>query len=154
VRVAFGRYELAFATVIVFALVARVVDVTAKPFHHDESEHAWFAWRLVAGRGYHYDPVYHGPVQFYVMGLLYLLIGVGDLAARLAPALVGTTVIGLPYLLRRQVGTVAALAAAAIFCISPSYLYFSRFVREDIYAACVTLALIVAIFRFLERPRT
>jgi len=152
-RVAFGRYELVFAAVIGIALAARVVDLTAKPFHHDESEHAWFAWRLVSGHGYEYNPVFHGPVQFYVISLLYWLIGAGDVAARLAPALVGTALIGLPYLLRRQVGSVAAFAAAALFCISPSYLYFSRFVREDIYAACATLALIVAIFRFIDRPR-
>jgi uncharacterized protein (TIGR03663 family) len=153
VRVAFGRYELAFAAVVGIALAARVVELTAKPFHHDESEHAWFTWLLVSGHGYHYDPVYHGPVQFYVMSLLYLLIGAGDLAARLAPALVGAALTGVPYLLRRQIGSVAALAAAVLFCISPSYVYFSRFVREDIYAACVTLALIAAIFRFLDRPR-
>ena len=153
VRVTLGRYELVFAAVVAIALAARVIDLTAKPFHHDESEHAWFAWLLFNGHGYHYNPVFHGPVQFYVMTLLYLLLGVGDLAARLAPALVGTLVVGLPYLLRRQIGSVAALSAGVLLCISPSYLYFSRFVREDIYAACLTLGLIAAIFRFLDRPR-
>ena len=153
VRVTLGRYELVFAGVVAIALAARVIDLTAKPFHHDESEHAWFAWLLFNGHGYHYNPVFHGPVQFYVMTLLYLLLGVGDLAARLAPALVGTLVVGLPYLLRRQIGSVAALSAGVLLCISPSYLYFSRFVREDIYAACLTLGLIAAIFRFLDRPR-
>jgi uncharacterized protein (TIGR03663 family) len=152
-RVAFGRYEACFAGVVAVGLVLRVVDVTAKPFHHDESEHAWFTWLLVTGHGYHYNPVFHGPVQFYFMSLLYLLIGAGDLAARLAPALVGTAVVALPYLLRRQIGRAGALAAAVILCLSPSFLYFSRFVREDIYAACLTLALVAAIFRFLARPR-
>ena len=148
-----GRYELCFAGVVASGLVLRVVGVAAKPFHHDESEHAWFAWLLVTGHGYHYNPVFHGPVQFYVMSVLYLLIGVGDLAARLAPTLVGTAVIALPYLLRRQIGQAGAIAAAVVLCISPSYLYFSRFVREDIYVACWTFALIVAVFRFLARPR-
>jgi uncharacterized protein (TIGR03663 family) len=152
-RVAFGRYELAFAAVVALALAARVTQLTAKPFHHDESEHAWFTWLLVNGHGYHYNPVFHGPVQFYVMSILYLLIGAGDLAARLAPALVGTVLTALPYLLRRQIGATAALAAAVLLCISPSYVYFSRFVREDIYVACVTLALVAAIFRFLAQPR-
>ena len=114
---------------------------------------AWFTWLLVTGHGYHYNPVFHGPVQFYVMSVLYLLIGVGDLAARLAPTLVGTAVIALPYLLRRQIGQAGAIAAAVVLCISPSYLYFSRFVREDIYVACWTFTLIVAVFRFLARPR-
>jgi uncharacterized protein (TIGR03663 family) len=152
-RVALGRYELCFAGVVAVGLVLRVVDVAAKPFHHDESEHAWFTWLLVTGHGYHYNPVFHGPVQFYVMSLLYLLIGAGDLAARLAPALVGTTLLALPYFLRRQIGPAGALAAAVVLCVSPSFLYFSRFVREDIYAACLTLALVAAVFRFLARPR-
>jgi uncharacterized protein (TIGR03663 family) len=152
-RVTFTRYELAFTGVVGLALALRVTQLTAKPFHHDESEHAWFTWLLVNGHGYHYNPVFHGPVQFYVMSVLYLLIGAGNTAARLAPVLVGTAVTALPYLLRRQIGTTAALAAAVMLCISPSYVYFSRFVREDIYAAAVTLALIAAIFRFLARPR-
>ena len=103
-RVAFGRYELVFGGVVLVALALRVADLTAKPFHHDESEHAWFTWLRRSARGTTTIPVFHGPVQFYVMSLLYLLIGAGDLAARLAPALVGTVVTALPYLLRRQLG--------------------------------------------------
>ena len=119
VRVAFGRYELVFAAVLGIALAARVVDLTAKPFHHDESEHAWFAWRLVSGHGYEYNPVFHGPVQFYVISLLYWLIGAGDVAARLAPALVGTALIGLPYLLRRQVGSRCRLRGRRLLLHQP-----------------------------------
>lgn len=152
--VAFARSEFApFGLVVVVALVLRLVDLTAKPFHHDESEHAWFAWRLVTGLGYHYDPIFHGPVQFYLMSLSYLILGVGNFSARLAPALAGTVITGLPYLLRRRLGHPAALAAAVLLCISPSYLYFSRFAREDIYTACLTLGLIVTAFAFLARPR-
>jgi uncharacterized protein (TIGR03663 family) len=152
-RLAFGRYELAFGGIVLGALALRLPDLTGKPFHHDESEHAWFAWLLVSGDGYRYDPVFHGPLQFYVMSLLYLLIGAGDLAARLAPALVGTMLVALPYFLRRRIGATAALSAALLFSISPSYLYFSRFVREDIYVACLTLALVAVVFRFVAEPR-
>ena len=40
-----------------------------------------------------------------------------------------------------------------LFAFGPSYLYFSRFAREDIYVAAITLALLVVIWRFLEKPR-
>jgi uncharacterized protein (TIGR03663 family) len=153
VRAAVSAYEVAFAGVATVALALRLVRIADKPFHHDESEHAWFSWLIVTGHGYHYDPVFHGPVQFYVTTLMYMLAGVGDFAARLGPALAGTTIVLLPYFLRRRLGATAALAAAVVLCISPSYLYFSRFAREDIYAACITLALIVAVFRFLAWPR-
>jgi uncharacterized protein (TIGR03663 family) len=151
--VAAHRAEAApFAVVTAIALVLRLVDITGRPLHHDESEHAWFAWQFVTGHGYHYDPVFHGPVQFYLISAMYMLFGVSDWVVRLAPALVGTTLTALPFFLRRQLGMTAALIASVIFCLSPSYLYFSRFAREDIYAACVTLALLVVVFRFLAKP--
>jgi uncharacterized protein (TIGR03663 family) len=40
-----------------------------------------------------------------------------------------------------------------VLAITPTVLYFSRFAREDIYFAAITLGLVVAIFRFLDRPR-
>ena len=136
------------------ALVLRLVDLTRMPLHHDESEHAWFAWRLVSGHGYEYNPVFHGPVQFYLISAMYTLFGVSDWVVRLAPVLMGTVLTGLPFFLRRQIGTTAALLASIIFCLSPAFLYFSRFAREDIYVACVTFALLVVVFRFLSEPAT
>ena len=55
--------------------------------------------------------------------------------------------------LRKLIGRGAAFAAAVLFAFGPSYLYFSRFAREDIYVAAITLALLVVIWRFLEKPR-
>ena len=54
-----------FAGFALLALLLRLLLIDARPLHHDESEHAWFAWRFVNGEGYRYDPVFHGPVQFY-----------------------------------------------------------------------------------------
>ena len=52
-----------------------------------------------------------------------------------------------------QLGRVGAFSAALALAIGPSYLYFSRFAREDIYIAAITLALLVVAFRFLNEPR-
>ena len=84
---------------------------------------------------------------------LFAVLGDTDFTARLAPALMGTLMVPLPYLLRRQLGRVGAFAAAVLLAFGPSYLYFSRFAREDIYFAAITLALVVVTFRFLDRPR-
>ena len=65
----------------------------------------------------------------------------------------GALMVPLPYLLRAQIGRVGAFAAAALLAFGPCYLYFSRFAREDIYFAAISLALLVVAFRFLERPR-
>jgi uncharacterized protein (TIGR03663 family) len=148
-----SREFLPFAAIGTVALGIRLVSLDRMPLHHDESEHAWFAWLLRTGHGYQYNPVFHGPVQFYLMAVASLLLGTSDFVARVAPVLVGTVITILPFLLRRQIGRTAALTASVAFCCTPSYLYFSRFAREDIYAACVTFALFVVFLRFLDEPR-
>ena len=84
---------------------------------------------------------------------MYLVFGDSDTTARLAPALMGTLMVPFVYGLRRQIGRVGAYAAATLLAFGPTYLYFSRFAREDIYIASITLALLVVTFRFLSRPR-
>ena len=64
----------------------------------------------------------------------------------------GTVMVGLPYLVREQLGRIAAFTAAALLAFGPSYLYFSRFAREDIYIACITLGMLVVAIRFFDRP--
>jgi uncharacterized protein (TIGR03663 family) len=84
---------------------------------------------------------------------MYVLFGDTDFTARLAPALMGTAMVPLAALLRGHIGRVGAFAAATALAFGPAYLYFSRFAREDIYIACITLALLAVTFRFLDRPR-
>ena len=138
---------------VVLALASRLVLLGDKPLHHDESQDAYFSWLLYTRGSYAYNPILHGPLRFYLINVMFFLFSVSDQTARLAPALMGTIMVGLPYFLRRQIGPLAALASAAILCFSPSYLYFSRFAREDIYVACITLGLLIAGFRFLYHPR-
>ena len=148
------RGELAaYALLVAVALALRLIDLGDRPFHHDESQDAYFSWIFFTEGDYEYNPLLHGPLRFYLTAGMYALFGDSDFTARLAPALMGTLMVPLPYLLRGQIGRVGAFAAAALLAFGPSYLYFSRFAREDIYFAAISLALLVVTFRFLERPR-
>jgi uncharacterized protein (TIGR03663 family) len=148
------RGELyAYLGVVALGFVLRLIDLGDRPFHHDESQDAYFSWTFSERGDYHYQPILHGPLRFYLTALNYKLFGDSDFTARLAPALMGTIVVALPYLLRRQIGRLAAFAAAFFLAIGPTYLYFSRFAREDIYFAAITFGLLVAVARFIERPR-
>ena len=73
-----------------------------------------------SGHGYAYDPVFHGPVQFYLIALADLLIGAGDYVARLPVARRwARSRSSCPFFLRRQLGAVATLTASVALCLSP-----------------------------------
>jgi uncharacterized protein (TIGR03663 family) len=144
---------IAYAVLVVLALALRLFDLGDRPFHHDESQDAYFSWTFLENGDYEYNPLLHGPLRFYMTAALFAVLGDSDFTARLAPALMGTLMVPLPYLLRGQLGRAGAFATAVLLAFGPSYLYFSRFAREDIYFAAVTFALVVVAFRFLDQPR-
>ena len=106
---------------------------------------------LWTGRRLLPDPAAHGPLLFELNALVYIVLGVSDTSARLAPAVVGTLLVGLPFFLRRQLGRTGAIVAATLLALSPSILYYSRFLRHDIYQIFLMLLLVVAVFGYLER---
>jgi uncharacterized protein (TIGR03663 family) len=148
-----SREVLAYGALTVAALSLRLYDLGDRPFHHDESQDAYFSWIFFTRGDYEYQPILHGPLRFYLTTVMFALFGDTDFSARLAPALMGTAMVPLLWGVRRQIGPIAAFAAAVLLAFGPSYLYFSRFAREDIYMASLTLAMLVILFRFLDRPR-
>ena len=142
-----------YVLLVAAALAVRLIGLSDRPFHHDESQDAYFSWLFRTQGDYTYQPILHGPLRFYLTASMYLVFGDSDFTARLAPALMGTLMVPLPALLRGQIGRVGAFAAAAALAFGPTFLYYSRFAREDIYFACLTLALLAVTFRFLDRPR-
>ncbi len=140
---------LPFLGLMFIGLVLRFWDLGYKALHHDESLHAFYSWRLYDGEGYIHDPMMHGPLLFELNALVYLLFGPSEFTARMVPALFGVAVIGMPFLLRHELGRAGAIAASLLFVVSPAFLYFSRFIRHDIYVDAFTLLLIIGVFRYL-----
>jgi uncharacterized protein (TIGR03663 family) len=143
---------LLYATFFLLAIVTRFWDLGRRALHHDESLHAQFSWLLAVGKGYVHDPLMHGPFLFHANALAYLLFGANDATSRVVPALTGCLLVLIPVLLREQIGRWAALIASGLLLISPSFLYYSRFIRHDIYTATATLLLFACIIRYLARP--
>ena len=155
--------------VLGLAAVLRFWGLGDKPLHHDESMHAYFslAWALNPS-SYAYDPLLHGPFQFHAEGLMFAVIlglqhifnpgaignpWINDTTARFVPVLFGLGTVALPILLRRELGRVTALIAAFLLAISPAFVYFSRFLREDVYFNFFMFAMVVCAVRF-ARERT
>src|SRR3712207_9206412 len=81
-------------------------------------------------------PRLHAPLRFSRPRLIYIVFGDSDFTARLAPALMGTLLVALPYLLRHQLGRIAALASGVILAVSPSILYYSRSEERRVGKEC------------------
>lgn len=144
---------LLYSAITVAGFLLRIWDVGARAVHHDESLHAYYSWQFYTGAGYQYDPLMHGPLQFEVVPLFYLLFGVSDMSARLFAVGLGTVLIFLPFFLRSHLTRAGALLASLMIAISPALVYYSRFIRDDIYLACFTLLLFIALVRYVESPR-
>ena len=56
------RAELAaYALLVAVALALRLIDLGDRPFHHDESQDAYFSWIFFTQGDYEYNPLLHGP---------------------------------------------------------------------------------------------
>jgi uncharacterized protein (TIGR03663 family) len=144
-----------FLLIFLLALFLRLFVLDLKLFHHDEAVHAWFAYKLMTDGSYAYDPMYHGPFLYYVTAGMFTLLGDSDLVSRILPALFGAAIIPviywihtLGYLDQRQ-----TLVASLFVAVSPSLVYFSRFLRHDIFQLFFTVLILAAILAYLERGR-
>ena len=144
---------IAYPVLVLAALVARLWDLGSRAMHHDESLHALYSYNLAVGDGYRHDPMMHGPFQMEATAGIFLLLGDSDFTARLLYALAGTVLVALPFFLRHRLGRTGALLAATMLAASPAMFYFSRFARNDILMAVWTLALVIAMWRFLDEGK-
>ncbi len=167
-----------YVAVVLLGALLRFWDLGAKPLHHDESLHAYFALQLLhnlqhwgwcvglnnppAGYAcYKYDPLLHGPFQFHAIALVYQISqwlgapdnGVNTTTVRIVAALLGSAIVVLPYFLRDYLGKFGAWLACFLLAVSPSLVYFSRFARESIYMAFFTLLMVIAVARYVRERK-
>ena len=147
--------QFVWALLVVLAGVSRFWDLGYRALMHDESIHTYYPWLLYRGDGYTHDPLSHGPFLFHANALIYFLFGDTDATSRFMPAIAGMLLVFAPWLLRgpHHLGRFGALAAGTFFLVSPALLYYTRFIRHDPYTVVGTLFLLIAIFRFIERPQ-
>ncbi len=139
-----------YVVILVLAVASRFWDLGARAMSHDESLHALYSYYLYNGSGYIHNPMMHGPFLFHANALIYFLFGDNDFTARIVPALFGVFMVMSPLLLRRWLGRAGAIIAAILLLISPSFLYYSRYIRNDIYITVWTMLLIAALFHFIR----
>ena len=148
-------FEGLFLLILLVTIALRFYALDLKLFHHDEAIHAWFSYRLLTEGTYIYDPMYHGPFLYYTTAGIFSLLGDSDLVGRLIPALFGTVLVALVYPIYKlgYLDKKQALIAALFLAVSPNMVYFSRFLRNDIYIAVFSMVLLVALLYYFERHK-
>jgi 4-amino-4-deoxy-L-arabinose transferase-like glycosyltransferase len=138
---------------LLISLGLRLLRLDAAPLNSAEAHDALAAWRFAQGQGAPTTTGY-SPLLFSAQWFTFLVFGGNDLIARLLPALAGTLLTLAPALLRRQLGRLGALAAAALLTISPTALTLSRTASGDVLVALGTLLCTVGLFHFLTNHTT
>ena len=151
--------------IVIFAIAAvlRIYDLNLVPLHHDEGVNGNFLVRLVREGSYQYDPEnYHGPTLYYFAALFPWIVrvlfgksamdnwGLTTVSIRMVPVVFGLATIGLIFLLRRWLGTVATLAAALLLAVSPGAVFLSRYFIHETQFVFFTLGIVVACLYLYE----
>ncbi|MCJ7511455.1 MAG: TIGR03663 family protein [Anaerolineales bacterium] len=145
------RWEIvAFVLLVVLAVITRFADLETRVMSHDESLHTYYSWLYSQGRGFQHTPLMHGPLQFHLVAASFFLFGDTDTTAHFPAALAGAMAVGMLWYFRRWLGTLGAIAAAALMLVSPYMLYYSRYVRNEAFVVVEGLLMFLAVFRYFE----
>jgi uncharacterized protein (TIGR03663 family) len=149
-------FERVFLFILIAAFVVRFWQLDLKLLHHDEAIHSWFSYTLSTSGAWIYDPSYHGPFLYFVTAGMFDLFGASDMVARLLPSLFGFLLIPLVFAVYRigYLNKNQTLLAALFIALSPDMVYFSRFLRHDIFMLFFTFLLLVALLYYFERGQT
>ena len=143
-------YYLCFFILVALAFFLRLYRLDERVFHHDEAAVGYFTYRLFTQHSYSYDPSFHGPFMYYVTTEIFKRIGDSDYSARILPAILGSAMLLFLLPLKKYIGKTGLLICAFFLALSPSFLYYSRFYREDIFMSFFTLLLFVCAIKFVE----
>jgi len=160
-------WRIGVIAIFVIAAALRLYDLNLVPLHHDEGVNGNFLVRLVREGAYTYDPAnYHGPTLYYFSAIIPWITkllfgnaardnyGLTTFTIRLVPVLFGLGTIGLIFLLRRRLGTLATLAAGLMLAVSPGAVYLSRYFIHETLFVFFTLGIVVAAVRFYDERNT
>jgi uncharacterized protein (TIGR03663 family) len=139
-----------YVLIATVAVVACFYNLGERVLSHDECVHSLYSRELYVGLGFEHDPWRHGPFLYHINALIFALFGVSDYTTRVSTALFGVILVLLPVLLRKELGRIGALAVSVMTLISPSTLYYARYIRNEIYMMAWAMLMVIALVRYLD----
>ncbi|AKG90843.1 TIGR03663 family protein [Geoglobus ahangari] len=136
---------------LLIALVTRLYMLDDRPMDHDESIHGYLSYILMKDHSYSYDPAYHGPFLYFATAGVFSVLGDSKFTARLVPVVF--SIIGIFFALRFERFYKNSYLFAAILLFSPSILYYSRYLRNDVIVLASFIAVVYSYFSYRQTGR-
>ena len=143
----------------VAALMIRLPGLDVRPFHGDEANQAFRTGKLLETGKYEYDPRdHHGPTLYYLTLVPAWLAGQAtfedtqDWTYRIVPVCFGAGLILLTLLLRSGMNTSMLMVSGLLLCLSPAFVFYSRYYIQEMLLVFFTLAAIGFGYRYLLKP--
>lgn len=138
-----------FVLVLVLAGVLRLLNLDAIPLAPSEASNAYSAWQLWQPEAIIQTSA-SSSAYVSLTALLMPVLGADDVIARLIPALAGMGLVLVPWLMRRWLGSIGALAAGLLLAVSPTLGVVSRTADGTMLALLAGGLLLVAWLRYQE----
>lgn len=129
-----NKEKIFLAVILLLGLALRLSYLDHRPFHHDESLNAIYGKYFFENNEtgfYKYNPLVHGPLLYNLQPYVYEIFGASIWSARMPMVLMGFFLVCAPFLFRRFLSARALIFLVSLLALSPSLIYWSRFVRED-----------------------
>lgn len=141
--------------ILLTAVFSRFYLLGERVMSHDEVNHVVPSFDFFQGRGYRYDPITHGPLQFHLIAFSYFMFGDSDFTSRIPAALFSVATVALAlFAFRRYLGRAGSLAAGLMFLISPFMMFYGRYARNEAFIVVWAVLTLYTILRYLERGET
>jgi uncharacterized protein (TIGR03663 family) len=134
-----------FGALVLLGVIFRWTLLDMRPYHHDESLHGMYGryfYDFPDQSFYRYDPMLHGPMLYNSMRFIFAMFGDSLWAARTPVCIMGTLFIFAPFVFRSFFSKASVLTLTGAVAISPTMVYWSRFLREDFWVVSSMLMVI------------
>jgi hypothetical protein len=129
-----------YGLIFILAAALRLILLGRTPLVETEASWAYQAWQIWQG-----ESIRPGSLISYlsITKALFSIFGSGDIIARVWPALAGSSVIWVSFIIRDRLGRIPALILAAGLAIDPALVSLSRFAGSPVPALVFTLLAVV-----------
>ena len=140
-----------WAVILLLAVGLRLWDLGRYPLSNGEAGQSLIALQLYRGEQPEADA--YSPLLVTLNSLAFVLFGASETSARLAAVLLGSLLVLLPWTLRRRLGRLASLIAAALLALSPTAVFLSRTLNSEIGVALGALMVAAGFFNWADSGR-